>query len=111
MAAIIKVKRKSGEQAGDAPTTSNIVAYEIAQNTIDKWLFGRDGSNNIFEFGINPTSITTGAITATGTVTANSQLASSNAVLTGENKSFTIIHTESNLNTVSGIGFELQPND
>ena len=83
MAAIIKVKRKSGEQAGDAPTTSNIVAYEIAQNTIDKRLFGRDGSNNIFEFGINPTSITTGAITATGTVTANSQLASSNAVLTG----------------------------
>jgi len=83
MAATIKVKRKSGEQAGDVPTTSNIVAYEIAQNTIDKRLFGRDGSNNIFEFGINPTSIATGAITATGTVTANSQLASSNAVLTG----------------------------
>ena len=83
MAATIKVRRKSGEQAGDVPTTSNIVAYEIAQNTIDKRLFGRDGSNNIFEFGINPTSITTGAITATGTVTANSQLASSNAVLTG----------------------------
>jgi len=83
MAATIKVKRKSGEQAGDVPTTSNIVAYEIAQNTIDKRLFGRDGSNNIFEFGINPTSIATGAITATGTVTANSQFASSNAVLTG----------------------------
>lgn len=83
MAATIKVRRKSGEQAGDVPTTSNIVAYEIAQNTIDKRLFGRDGSNNIFEFGTNPTSITTGAITATGTVTANSQLASSNAVLTG----------------------------
>lgn len=83
MAATIKVKRKSGEQAGDVPTTSNIVAYEIAQNTIDKRLFGRDGSNNIFEFGINPTSIATGAIIATGTVTANSQLASSNAVLTG----------------------------
>jgi len=81
--ATIKVRRKSGEQAGDVPTTSNIVAYEIAQNTIDKRLFGRDGSNNIFEFGTNPTSITTGAITATGTVTANSQLASSNAVLTG----------------------------
>ena len=83
MGATIKVRRKSGEQAGDVPTTSNIVAYEIAQNTIDKRLFGRDGSNNIFEFGTNPTSITTGAITATGTVTANSQLASSNAVLTG----------------------------
>ena len=83
MAAKILVRRKSGEQAGDTPTTSNIVAYEIAQNTIDKRLFGRDGSNNIFEFGTNPTSISTGAITATGTVTANSQLASSNAVLTG----------------------------
>jgi len=83
MAATILVRRKSGEQAGDVPTTSNIVAYEIAQNTIDKRLFGRDGSNNIFEFGINPTSIATGAITATGTVTANSQLASSNLVATG----------------------------
>ena len=62
---------------------THIVAYEIAQNTIDKRLFGRDGSNNIFEFGINPTSIATGAITATGTVTANSQLASSNLVATG----------------------------
>lgn len=82
MAAKIKLKRETGG-AGDTPTTSDIEAYEIAQNVTDKRLFGRDGSNNIFEFGINPTSITTGAITATGTVTANSQLASSNAVLTG----------------------------
>ncbi len=82
MAAKIKLKRETGG-AGDTPTTSDIEAYEIAQNVTDKRLFGRDGSNNIFEFGINPTSIATGAITATGTVTANSQLASSNAVLTG----------------------------
>ena len=82
MAAKIKLKRETGG-AGDTPTTSDIEAYEIAQNVTDKRLFGRDGSNNIFEFGINPTSISTGAITATGTVTANSQLASSNAVLTG----------------------------
>jgi hypothetical protein len=82
MAAKIKLKRETGG-TGDTPTTSDIEAYEIAQNVTDKRLFGRDGSNNIFEFGINPTSIATGAITATGTVTANSQLASSNAVLTG----------------------------
>ena len=82
MAAKIKLKRETGG-AGDTPTTSDIEAYEIAQNVTDKRLFGRDGSNNIFEFGINPTSITTGAITATGTVTANSQLASSNLVATG----------------------------
>ena len=60
MAATIKVKRETGG-AGDTPTTSDIEAYEIAQNVTDKRLFGRDGSNNIFEFGINPTSITTGA--------------------------------------------------
>jgi len=82
MAAKIKLKRETGG-TGDTPTTSDIEAYEIAQNVTDKRLFGRDGSNNIFEFGINPTSIATGAITATGTVTANSQLASSNLVATG----------------------------
>ena len=46
-------------------------------------MVGRDGSNNIFEFGINPTSLTTGAITASGTVTANSSLVSSNVTFTG----------------------------
>ncbi len=82
MAVRIKVRRELGG-AGSVPTTSNLEAYEIAQNTADKRLFGRDGSNAIFEFGINPTSITTGAITASGTVTANSSLVSSNATFTG----------------------------
>ena len=82
MAVRIKVRRETGG-AGDTPTTSDLEAYEIAQNTADKRLFGRDGSNNIFEFGINPTSLTTGAITASGTVTANSSLVSSNATFTG----------------------------
>lgn len=82
MAVRIKVRRETGG-AGDTPTTSDLEAYEIAQNTADKRLFGRDGSNAIFEFGINPTSLTTGAITASGTVTANSSLVSSNATFTG----------------------------
>ena len=82
MAVRIKVRRETGG-AGDTPTTSDLEAYEIAQNTADKRLFGRDGSNNIFEFGINPTSLTTGAITASGTVTANSSLVSSNSQRNG----------------------------
>lgn len=82
MAVRIKVRRETGG-AGDTPTTSDLEAYEIAQNTADKRLFGRDGSNAIFEFGVNPTSITTGAITASGTVTVNSSLVSSNATFTG----------------------------
>jgi|DEB0MinimDraft_6_1074348.scaffolds.fasta_scaffold24186_2 hypothetical protein len=74
---------KFSSTASAVPTASDLVQGELAVNTADKRLFTENNSAVIIELGTNPSSITTGAITATGTVTANSNLSSSNAVLTG----------------------------
>jgi len=74
---------KNSSTASDVPTTSDLVQGELAVNVTDKRLFTENASTQIVELGTNPSSITTANITATGTVTANSNLSSSNAVLTG----------------------------
>lgn len=53
MAAVVKIKRSSVQ--GNAPTTSNITAGELALNTRDGKLFSSDGSL-IFEIGANTTN-------------------------------------------------------
>ena len=45
MATVIKLKKS--ETAGSAPTTSNLVAGEVAINTADQALYVRDSNNNI----------------------------------------------------------------
>tara|TARA_R100001015_G_C4632212_1_gene195488 strand:- start:220 stop:942 length:723 start_codon:yes stop_codon:yes gene_type:complete len=74
---------KNSTTASAVPTSSDLVQGELAINLSDKRLFSEDNSATVFEIGTNPSSITTSAITATGTVTANSSLVSSNATLTG----------------------------
>jgi hypothetical protein len=74
---------KFSSTSSAVPSASDLVQGELAVNTADKRLFTENNSAVIIELGTNPSSITTGAITATGTVTANSSLNSSNAVLTG----------------------------
>ena len=74
---------KNSTTASAVPTSSDLVQGELAINLSDKRLFSEDNSATVFEIGTNPSSISTGAITATGTVTANSSLVSSNAALTG----------------------------
>ena len=74
---------KFSTSASSVPSNTDLVPGELAVNVADKRLFTENNSNTVIEIGTNPTSITTGAITATGTVTANSQLASSNLVATG----------------------------
>jgi len=74
---------KFSSTSSAVPLASDLVQGELAVNTADKRLFTENNSAVIIELGTNPSSITTGAITATGTVTANSSLNSSNAVLTG----------------------------
>ena len=74
---------KFSTSASSVPNNTDLVPGELAVNVADKRLFTENNSNTVIEIGTNPTSITTGAITATGTVTANSQLASSNLVATG----------------------------
>ena len=74
---------KNSSTASAVPTSSDLVQGELAVNVADKRLFTEDNSAQIIELGTNPTSITTGAITASGTVTANGQFVNGNALLTG----------------------------
>ena len=82
---------KFSSTSSAVPTASDLVQGELAVNTADKRLFTENASATIIEIGTNPSSVTTGAITATGTVTANSNLSSSNAVLTGGTVNGTVI--------------------
>ncbi|MBA60761.1 MAG: hypothetical protein CMJ76_00160 [Planctomycetaceae bacterium] len=74
---------KNSSTASAIPTSSDLVQGELAVNVADKRLFTEDNAATIIELGTNPTSITTGAITASGTVTFNGQLVNANAALTG----------------------------
>ena len=73
---------KNSSTASSVPTSADLVQGELAVNVADKRLFTEDNSAAIIEIGTNPTSITTGAITASGTVTVNGQLVTANAALT-----------------------------
>ena len=74
---------KNNQVAGTVPLSSDLVMAEVALNIPDKRLYSEDASANIFEIGINPSSITTSGITASGTIAANGQLISANASFTG----------------------------
>ena len=60
---------KNSSTASSVPTAADLVQGELAVNVADKRLFTEDNAAAIIEIGTNPTSITTGAITASGTVT------------------------------------------
>ena len=47
MATVIKLKKS--ETASSVPTTSNLVAGEVAVNTADQKIYVRDSSSNIVE--------------------------------------------------------------
>ena len=74
---------KNSSTASSIPTSADLVQGELAVNVADKRLFTEDNAAAIIEIGTNPTSITTGAITASGTFTANGQFINANALLTG----------------------------
>ena len=83
MAKITEIVLFHSNTAGAVPTNSQLIEGEIALNTADKRLFTEDSSAVVVELGTNPSSITTGAITATGVVTANNSFLSSNVTVTG----------------------------
>ena len=68
--AVILIKKKDTTGApGTGDLTNSTGGAELAVNTADKRLYTKNGSNAVVELGTNPTSITTGALTATGTTT------------------------------------------
>ena len=64
MASTIKLKNGSG-----APLASDLVQGEPALDLTNKRLYTEDSGGTVIEVGTNPTEITTGHITATGTTT------------------------------------------
>ena len=65
MAKITEIVLFHSNDADDVPTSSQLIEGEIALNTADKRLFTENASAAIVELGINPTSLTTGVLTAT----------------------------------------------
>jgi len=74
---------KNSSTSSAVPSSSDLVQGELAVNVADGRLFTENNSATVIELGTTPSSITTGAITASGTVTANGQLATANAAITG----------------------------
>jgi len=56
---------KNSSTATNVPTSSELVEGELAVNTADKRLFTENSSATVVEVGINPSSLTTGVLSAT----------------------------------------------
>ena len=75
---------KFSSTASSVPLNTDLVQGELAVNTADKRLFTEDSGATIIELGTNPTSVTTGAITASGNVTVGGNLSvTGNATISG----------------------------
>ena len=83
MSTQILIKRSTTASA--VPTTADLDTGELAVNTVDKRLF-TNNQGTIVELGINPSSISTGAVSATsGTVSGNFSVAGTLTVATPSN--------------------------
>ena len=83
MATDILIKRST--TTGAVPTTGDLSTGELAVNTVDKRLF-TNNEGTIVEIGTNPSSLTTGAITASsGTVSGNWSVSGTLTVATPSN--------------------------
>ena len=60
---------KNSSTASAVPTSGQLVQGELAVNVTDKRLFTENSAGTVVEVGVNPSSITTGNLTASGTVT------------------------------------------
>ena len=85
MATILTKKRDTTGAPSSGDLTNSSGGAELAVNTYDKRLYVKDSGGTVQELGTNPTSITTGALTASGAATL------SNAVVTGGTINNTVI--------------------
>lgn len=74
MATILTKKKDTTGAPGAGDLTNSAGGAELAVNTFDKRLYTKNSGGSVVEIGINPTSITTGALTATGTTTLATSL-------------------------------------
>jgi len=101
MAQIVKLKRTSVE--GKVPSTSNLQLGELAINTYDGRIFFKknDGSDSI-EHIVTTTSVTTGSIQLTGTITVDTLDASELNMGTTTMTSLATQNSETDVLTING---------
>ena len=81
---------KNSITASAVPTSGQLVQGELAVNVTDKRLFTENSAGTVVEVGVNPSSITTGNLTATGAVTIPDNAISGNKVEGGTINAVTI---------------------
>jgi hypothetical protein len=59
---------KNSATATAVPTAGQLVQGELAVNVTDKRLFTENSGGTVVELGVNPSSVTTGNLTASGTL-------------------------------------------
>lgn len=74
MATILTKKKDTTGAPGAGDLTNSAGGAELAVNTFDKRLYTKNSGGSVVEIGTNPTSVTTGALTATGTTTLATSL-------------------------------------
>jgi hypothetical protein len=81
---------KNSATATAVPTAGQLVQGELAVNVTDKRLFTENSGGTVVELGVNPSSVTTGNLTATGTVTIPDNAISGDKVEGGTINAITI---------------------
>ena len=94
MAKITEIVLFHSNDTGDVPTSSQLVEGEIALNTADKRLFTEDDSATVIELGINPSSLTTGVISATSVTSTGLLTAGGLAYPTADGSPSTVLATD-----------------
>ena len=80
MASTIKLKNGSG-----APLAADLVTAEPALDLTNKRLYTEDSGGTVIEVGTNPTSLTSGDITVTGTITSSGEISANGGIALGDN--------------------------
>ena len=81
---------KNSATATAVPTAGQLVQGELAVNVTDKRLFTENSGCTVVELGVNPSSVTTGNLTASGTVTIPDNAISGDKVEGGTINAITI---------------------
>ena len=84
---------KNSSTGSAVPSSSDLVEGELAVNTADKRLFTEDNSATIIEIGINPSSLTTGVVSATSVTSTGLLTAGGLAYPTADGSPSTVLAT------------------
>ena len=85
---------KNSSTPSDVPTSSDLVQGELAVNVADKRLFTEDDSATVIELGTAPSSVTTGALSASSVTSTGLLTAGGLAYPTADGAASTVLATD-----------------